>query len=125
MISILNELAKNDSNIPSVYQQCIELWSEVLDHANECSVDDLADNLWCLQRKIECICNLDRDLGKSLMAITGFHYLYDDFIGYDHNSDVAIKLADAIEKSKVSVEVKVRAMKAAKEFGLNEYKSLN
>ena len=41
MIAILEELKKGSTEIGPIYENCVEMWSEVLDDAQDLPVDDL------------------------------------------------------------------------------------
>lgn len=115
MIAILEELKKGSTEIGPIYENCVEMWSEVLDDAQDLSVDDLAEKLsFDFQQRIERACG-NRNLGKTIMAVSGFHYLCDEH-GIGDNSQLAKKLLQAFGQSMVSNEVKSRAKRAAELF---------
>ena len=115
MLAILEELKKGSTSIGPIYENCFNMWPEVLDDAQDLSVDDLAEKLsFDFQRRIECACG-SRDLGKTIMAVSGLHYLCGKH-GIGGNSQLAKKLLQAFDQSKVSIEVKYRAKCAAELF---------
>ena len=115
MIEILEELKKGSTEIGPIYKSCVEMWSEVLDGAQDLSVEDLAERFsFDLQHRMEHACG-KRDLGKTIMAFSGFHYLCDEH-GIESNSQLAEKLLQAFDHSEVSSEVKARAKRAAELF---------
>ena len=115
MIAILEELKKGSTEIGPIYKSCVEMWSEVLDDAQDLSVEDLAERIsFVLRRRMELACG-KRDLGKTIMAFSGFHYLCDEH-GIGNNSQLAEKLLQAFDHSDVSSQVKTRAKRAAELF---------
>ena len=120
MIDILDELKEGSTEIGPIYKKCVEMWSEILDDASGLSVSDLAERLHlAFQIRIEQACGRNRRLGKTVMAVSGFHYLYDSGVGFGDNYQLAQNLLQAFDKSMVSIEVKFIAKHvAAEEFGL-------
>lgn len=117
MIAILEELKKGSTEIRPIYKSCVEMWSEVLDDAQDLSVEDLAERISLdLQRRMEHACGKQnlrkKNLGKTIMAFSGFHYLCDEH-GIGNNSQLAERLLQAFDHSGVSSEVKARAKRAA------------
>ena len=104
MIDILEELREGSTEIGPNYKKCFEMWSEVLDDASDLSVSQLAQRVsfFRLQYKIEQICG-GRSLGKTVTAISGFHYLNDR----EADPQLKKKLLQAFEESDVSIEVKL------------------
>ena len=102
MLEILEELKKGSTEIGPNYQKCVEMWSEVLNDASELSVSELAERL-TFQLQMEQICG-GRLLGKTVMAVSGFHYLHDREAGF-RDPQLAEKLLQAFGRSGVSIEV--------------------
>ena len=119
MIAMLQELKRGSTKLGPTYKKCVEIWSEVLDDAHDLSVEDLAERLGSFQRRIENTCGTNRYLGKTIMAVSGFDYLYDEQAGFEDNLSLAAKLLKAFEQSMVSVEVKLMAKRAAALFRLD------
>ena len=119
MIAILGELKKGSTEIGPIYKNCVEMWSEVLDDAQDLSVSDLAERLGNFQMRIEIACSMNRFLGKTIMAVSGFDYLYDKHAGFEDNYQLAEKLLQAFGQSMVSLEVKSMAKSAAALFHLD------
>lgn len=112
MHAILEELKQGSTEIGPLYKRCVAMWSAVLDDADGISVDELAERLSGLQTDMEIACDWNRALAKSIMAFSGFSYLYDYQGGFENNEALARKLQDAFEKSHVSLEVKFDVEKA-------------
>jgi len=106
MLAILESLKDGSTEIGPMYKKCVEMWSDILDDAENLTVDELGERLGHFQMKIEIACGIDRYLGKSIMAVSGFSYLYDGKKGFNDKREMAEKLYHAFDHSMVSIEVK-------------------
>ena len=113
MIAILDELKEGSTKIGPSYQKCYEMWADVLVDAHELSIEELALRL-DFQLKMERLCGRVF-LGKTVMAVSGFHYLYsrDDASG---GEQLAEKLLKAFHICGVSIEVTSVARRVAKDM---------
>ena len=121
MIEILEQLKRGSTEIGPIYKKCVEMWSDVLDDAEDLPVGDLAEKLYRQQKKIENVCCPlagGIQLGKTITAVSGFSYLYDKCHGFSENSTRHTKLLQAFDnpKSSVAQEVKYRARVAGSLF---------
>ena len=119
MIAILEKLKTGSTDVGPTYKKCVALWSTVLAGAENLSEKDLARELSALQMKIESACGMDRYLGKTITAYSGFSFLYDDLKGFGDNRRLAEKLMTAFALSGASIEVKSMATEAARIFNLD------
>ena len=121
MIEILDELKSGSTQIGPIYKKCVELWSDVLDDAEDLPVEDLAERLHPQQQEIEHVCRAlggGIGLAKTITAVSGFSYLYDKRTGFSENSTLDRKLLQAFDNSysSVAVEVKSQARAAGRLF---------
>jgi hypothetical protein len=119
MIAILEKLKAGSIDMGPTYEKCVALWSKALAGAENLSAEDLARGLSSLQMEIESACGMDRHLGKTVTAYSGFSFLYDDRKGFGENRRIAEKLVKAFELSGASMEVKSMAAEAARIFNLD------
>ena len=119
---ILDGLKTGDRDIASMWQKLDAQWAEWLARIDDQSVDDLAHELTFNQTIAERICDGSRSLGKGMYAWTAFAHLYTLQDGIGDNGRKAVKLADAFEKSMVSIEVKYAAKEAAKQYAVDDYR---
>ena len=120
MIAILEKLKAGSTDVGPTYKKCVALWSKTLAGAENLRAEDLARGLSSLQMEIESACGMDRHLGKTITAYSGFSFLYDDRKGFGDNRRIAEKLVRAFELSGVSIEVKSMATEAARIFSLDD-----
>ena len=121
MIEILEELKRGSTEIGPIYKECVEMWSDVLDDAEDLPVEDLAERLYSQQKKIEDVCRHlsgGIQLGKKITAVSGFSYLHDKYHGFSENSTLHQKLLQAFDnpRSCVAQEVKYGARIAGSLF---------
>lgn len=119
--TILDGIKTGQQDIAGMWQKLDAEWAGWLSRVDDQSVEDLASDLTTHQMTAERICG-SRSLGKAMYAWTAFAHLYTLQDGIGENGRKAVKLADAFEKSMVSIEVKFAAREAAKQYAVDDYR---
>ena len=118
MTEILDELKRGSTQIGPIFKECVEMWAELLDDADNLTVEELAAKLLPMQKRIEVSCNHKIRLGKAITAVSGFAYLDEDVDRFDNTGETAEKLYQAFGNSMVAQEVKYAVEIAVKLYHL-------
>lgn len=116
----IEALVQGSAEIPHLYKRAGEKWAEFFKTHEKASTAEWSK--WISAQQIgffEQHCG-GRLLGQEVMAWSGFGSLYSTATGFDDKAPLARKLAEAFEKSSVSLEVKSHAEEAAASYGAKD-----
>lgn len=119
MLNTLYSVLNGEDAIFGYYSTAAAYWQNFFaTHANS-SLATWANSLFKDQISFfESKCG-GRDLGQEVMAVSGFTFLYNPVAGFDSNLPLAQMLKTAFDASMCSIEVKIRAKRAADLYGLD------
>jgi hypothetical protein len=115
----LDLLIQGQQEIVEYYNNARQLWQQIRESEAFNNVDTLAQELTNRQLRFEKDCG-GRWIGQEIMAIVGIGQFYSIEVGFDGNTDEAIKVKNAFAQSYCSIEVKYHAERAVEIFGLTE-----
>jgi hypothetical protein len=122
MIEIIQRLLAGDTNVVTGFVKCKKFWETFFEEHKADTDDELAAALTDAQVTVEHIFDSNRALGKQAMPLTCFGSLYDEIHGWNDppKKVLAKRLANAFQKSLVSLEVKDYARDAAELYYVHD-----
>lgn len=115
----IERILSGDDSIASNFASAKRFFEELFGPKRDESVEDWAQWLSQKQHVFELHCG-GRYEGQEVMAWTGFGMLYSTDVGFEENQELATKLADAFERSMVSLEVKGHAKEAVASYHVRD-----
>ena len=113
-------LIAGDDRVARYARAAAEKWRELFEQDPHGNAGRWATWLYESQPSFEAICEMDRVLGKEIMAWTGFAVLWDVANGFGERRELAIRLIRAFAESGCSLEVKFDVKAVAALYHLDE-----